>query len=83
VETRQLCETYHIDPLGTFASGSLLIAVSPSVSEDVISRLATAGIRAARIGAMMPQEEGLRLIRNGEIRPLPVYHQDELSKVFG
>jgi hypothetical protein len=32
---------------------------------------------------MMPQEEGLRLKRNGENLPLPVYHQDEISKIFG
>jgi len=82
-ETLKLCESYHVDPLGTFASGSLLIAVSPSVSEDVISRLSAVGITAARIGVMMPKEEGMRLIRNGENLPLPVYHQDEISKIFG
>ena len=82
-ETLKLCESYHVDPLGTFASGSLLIAVSPSVSEDVINRLSTVGIMAARIGVMMPKEEGLRLIRNGKSLPLPVYHQDEISKIFG
>jgi hydrogenase expression/formation protein HypE len=83
VETLKLCGSYHVDPLGTFASGSLLIAVSPSVSEDVISRLSAVGIAAARIGVMLPQEEGMRLIRNGENLPLPVYHQDEISKIFG
>jgi hydrogenase expression/formation protein HypE len=83
VETLKLCGSYHVDPLGTFASGSLLIAVSPSVSEDVISRLSAVGITAARIGVMLPQEEGMRLIRNGENLPLPVYHQDEISKIFG
>ena len=82
-ETLKLCEPYHVDPLGTFASGSLLIAVSPSVSEDVISRLSAVGITAARIGVMMPREEGMRLIKNGENLPLPVYHQDEISKIFG
>lgn len=82
-ETLKLCESYHVDPLGTFASGSLLIAVSPSVSEDVISRLSAVGITAARVGVMMPREEGLRLIKNGENLPLPVYHQDEISKIFG
>lgn len=82
-ETLKLCESYHVDPLGTFASGSLLIAVSPSVSEDVISRLSAVGITAARIGVMMPREEGMRLIKNGEKLPLPVYHQDEISKIFG
>ena len=82
-ETLKLCESYHVDPLGTFASGSLLIAVSPLVSEDVINRLSAEGITAARIGVMMPKEEGMRLIRNGENLPLPVYHQDEISKIFG
>ncbi len=82
-ETLKLCESYNVDPLGTFASGSLLIAVSPSVSEDVISRLSAVGITAARIGVMMPREEGMRLIKNGENLPLPVYHQDEISKIFG
>jgi len=82
-ETLRLCESYNVDPLGTFASGSLLIVVSPSVSEDVISRLSAVGITAARIGVMMPREEGMRLIKNGENLPLPVYHQDEISKIFG
>ena len=82
-ETLKLCESYNVDPLGTFASGSLLIAVSPSVSEDVISRLSAVGITAARIGVMVPREEGMRLIKNGENLPLPVYHQDEISKIFG
>jgi len=82
-ETLKLCELYHVDPLGTFASGSLIIAVSPSVSEGVISRLSAVGITAARIGVMIPREEGMRLIRNGENLPLPVYHQDEISKIFG
>jgi hydrogenase maturation factor len=82
-ETLKLCESYDVDPLGTFASGSLLIAVSPSVSKSVISKLSAVGIKAARIGVMMPQEEGLRLKRNGENMPLPVYHQDEISKIFG
>ena len=82
-ETLKLCESYHVEPLGTFASGSLLIAVSPSVSEDVINRLSAVGITAARVGVMMPREEGMRLIKNGENLPLPVYHQDEISKIFG
>ncbi len=82
-ETLKLCESYNVDPLGTFASGSLLIAVSPSVSEEVISRLSAVGITAARIGVMMPREAGMRLIKNGENLPLPVYHQDEISKIFG
>ena len=82
-ETLELCESYHVDPLGTFASGSLLMAVSPSASKGVIRRLSAVGITATRIGVMMPREEGMRLIKNEENLPLPVYHQDEISKIFG
>jgi hydrogenase maturation factor len=82
-ETRILCEAYDVDPLGTFASGSLLIAVSPSATEDVISRLAAESITATRVGIMSSKEKGMRLIKKGKNLPLPVYHQDELSKIFG
>jgi len=82
-ETRLLCEFCDVDPLGSFASGSLLMAVSPSFSEEVIDRLGAEGIPAARIGVMVAKEEGKRLIKQGKTLPLPVYHQDELSKIFG
>ena len=82
-ETRVLCQSYDVDPMGAFASGSLLIAASPSVSRDVINKLAAVGIMANRIGSLIPQEEGMRLIKKTENLPLPVYHQDELSKIFG
>jgi hydrogenase expression/formation protein HypE len=82
-ETRILCGAYDVDPLGTFASGSLLIAVSPSATKDVISRLAAESITATRIGIMSSKEKGMRLIKKAKNLPLPVYHQDELSKIFG
>ena len=82
-ETRVLCRSYNVDPMGAFASGSLLIAASPSVSRDVINKLAVAGILTHRIGSLIPREEGMRLIKKTERLPLPVYYQDELSKIFG
>lgn len=82
-ETRILCQSYDVDPMGAFASGSLLIAASPSVSKDVINKLAAVGIMATRIGSLILQEEGMRLLKKAENLPLPVYHQDELSKIFG
>jgi hydrogenase maturation factor len=78
-----MCDFYKVDPLGTFASGSLLIATSPTISEDVIGRLAAEGISATRIGLMIPREQGMRLLKQNKNFPLPVYYQDELSKIFG
>ncbi|MDZ7759267.1 MAG: AIR synthase related protein [Desulfovermiculus sp.] len=56
-ETAALCDFYGIDPLGTFASGSLLIATDPLASREIVSRLQAHGITAARIGRFTAREE--------------------------
>jgi hydrogenase maturation factor len=81
-ETQRLCSFYGVDPLGCFASGSLLIATSPESSAEVIEKLSASDIPAKRIGTMMPAGKGMTLIRNGSKEPLPVYHQDELSRIL-
>ncbi|MBN2569593.1 MAG: AIR synthase family protein [Deltaproteobacteria bacterium] len=82
-ETMVLCDFYNINPLGTFASGALLISISPSATDSVIERLSLEGIPAARIGVMVSLEKGRTLIKGVKALPLPVYHQDELSKILG
>jgi hydrogenase expression/formation protein HypE len=82
-ESRLLCEYCRIDPLGAFASGSLLVAVKPSASEKAIGTLLKAGIPATRIGRMVPKGKGMSLIKASKKINLPVFHQDELSKIFG
>lgn len=82
-ETRLLCQYCRIDPLGAFASGSLLIAVSPSASEKAIKKLLKAGVQANRIGRMVPKKKGMKLLKASGKLDLPVFHQDELSKIFG
>ena len=82
-ETRKLCEHYHVSPLGTFASGSLIIAVSREAADALIRSLTKQGIPAARIGELLDEAAGMSLTKGGVTRPLPVYHQDELSRIFG
>jgi hydrogenase expression/formation protein HypE len=82
-ETRAHCAHYGINPLGAFASGSLLVAVSQADSQQTMDALMSAGIGAARIGRLVKKEQGLKLIKDGEIMPLPLFHQDELSRIFG
>jgi len=82
-ETRALCAHFGINPLGAFASGSLLIAVSPQDCGRALEALDSANIQATRIGKMMERDEGLKLMQKGTEIPLPVFHQDELSKLFG
>jgi hydrogenase expression/formation protein HypE len=82
-ESRLLCQYCRIDPLGAFASGSLLVAVKPSASEKAIGALLKAGIPATRIGRMVPKGKGMSLIKASKKINLPVFHQDELSRLFG
>ncbi|MBW1669779.1 MAG: AIR synthase, partial [Deltaproteobacteria bacterium] len=67
----------------TFASGSLLIAVSPEATQNVIDALSSERIPAARIGTFVDKEKGMAIKKEEGSFPLPVYHQDELSKIFG
>ena len=82
-ETLKLCRHFGVDPLGTFASGSLLIAVSPEATQNVIDALSSERIPAARIGTFVDKEKGMAIKKEEGSFPLPVYHQDELSKIFG
>ncbi|MGE5841989.1 MAG: AIR synthase family protein [Deltaproteobacteria bacterium] len=82
-ETRLLCQYCRINPLGAFASGSLLVSVEHSASDKAISRLLKAGIPAVRIGKMVPKKKGMKLVTGQKAVNLPVFHQDELSKLFG
>jgi hydrogenase expression/formation protein HypE len=82
-ETQALCEHFRVDPLGVFASGSLLISVSPTASEELESALKREGIPSSHIGRMVSKNRGMTLIKDGRKLALPVYHQDELSKIFG
>jgi hydrogenase maturation factor len=82
-ETLALCTHFGVDPLGVFASGSLLISVSPAVSEELMASLKREGILSSHIGRVISKNRGMTLIKAGRRFPLPVYHQDELSKIFG
>jgi hydrogenase maturation factor len=82
-ETKRLCEHFDVDPLGVFASGSLLIAASPSASHGVMAALRAERINAVRIGTLVEKDKGMKLVKDSKSISLPVYHQDELSRIFG
>ena len=42
----------------------------------------SAGIACAAIGAVTERREGMTLVEGGRARPLPVFPQDEISKLF-
>jgi hydrogenase maturation factor len=80
-EGRILCEAFGLDPLGTIASGSLLLAVDPGDADGVVAGCRGAGIACAAIGRVTAATEGTTLVSAGKARPMPTFPQDEISRV--
>ncbi len=81
-EGQRLCAEYGLDPLGTIASGALVVAVDPQQTASLARAYAAAGIPCTRIGELLPAEEGICMVCNGRRRPLPRYDVDEITKVL-
>ena len=81
-EGRVLCEAFGLDPLGTIASGSLLLAVDPGDAESVIAACRGAGVDCAAIGRVTDASQGVSLVTGGHARPMPTFPQDEITRIF-
>jgi hydrogenase maturation factor len=77
-----LCREFGLDPLGTIASGALLLALAPADAGIVLHALAREGIEAAFIGRVVAPEAGVVLTRGGRPAPLPRFDQDEITRLF-
>jgi hydrogenase maturation factor len=81
-EGAALCAAFGLDPLGTIASGSLLMTLAPADASIVIHALAREGIDSHYIGRVVPREQGVRLVDATGERPMPVFPRDEISRLF-
>jgi hydrogenase maturation factor len=81
-ETDQLCQEYHLDPLGVIASGALVLTASSQETPKIITGLKEKGIQASVIGQVVPAQEGRILKKDNTKTPLPIYEQDEITKLF-
>ncbi len=81
-EGAALCREFGLDPLGTIASGALLVALGPTDAGILLHALARADIEAAFIGRVVPREAGVVLTRGGQPGPLPRFDQDEITRVL-
>ena len=81
-EAHALCSHYGLQPLGLIASGALLAVTAPSDTAVALEALAAAGIRAARIGRIVPRDEGVTVRWPGGRHPLPRFDSDEIAKLF-
>lgn len=81
-ESRLLCDTFHLDPLGVISSGALLIVVSPEDVHRVQNAIRGAGLRCEQIGTIMDAAYGVCIRRHGGLEPLPIFEQDEITRLF-
>jgi hydrogenase maturation factor len=81
-EGARLCGEFGLDPLGTIASGSLLLTLAPADAAIVLHACAREGIECAFVGQVVPREEGVLLVEGGRPRTMPVFQQDEITKIF-
>jgi hydrogenase maturation factor len=81
-ECETICAALGLDPLGTLASGALLLAVAPEDSTRVMEALARENITCAQIGELVHSAEGLKMRTRVERIELPSFARDEVTRVF-
>lgn len=80
--TETLCQIFNLNPLGVIASGALVLAVAPADARTIVAALREAGIAAAQIGEVWERERALKLRDGEELIDLPIFPQDEITKLF-
>jgi hydrogenase expression/formation protein HypE len=81
-EASVLCQVYGLDPLGTIASGALLIATPFEDAVRIQQALQANHIRCAAIGRIVPASEGVLLNDGNRLRALPEFMTDEITRLF-
>jgi hydrogenase expression/formation protein HypE len=81
-EGKALCAAFGLDPLGTIASGALLMTLTPADAGIVIHALAREAIDCHFIGQVVPRSQGVTLMSGSRQEPMPVFAQDEITRLF-
>lgn len=79
--TKKICAHYDIDYLRLISSGSMIIMASPDKKSVILEKLEAEGVAAREIGRILPIEEGLYLLKDGEKQEIEPPRADELYKV--
>lgn len=82
-EGRTLCNLYGLDPLGTIASGGLLVVVAIEDSTRLVAACEQEGIPVAYLGHVVTAAEGvMERGDDGEWHLLRIFATDEITRVF-
>jgi len=79
-ETLKLAEIFHFNPLGLLASGSLLIVCREAIALKILQHFLREPLTL--LGSFIPKNKGKILVKNGKIRNLPRFDQDEIVKIL-
>ncbi len=81
-ETRRLCSYFGLDPMGSIASGALLLSIDPRDTKRVLNGFKMAGIKAAVIGTAKGKRAGVRVLDGSRERPLKFFERDEITRIL-
>jgi hydrogenase maturation factor/beta-phosphoglucomutase-like phosphatase (HAD superfamily) len=81
-ETRKICDSLDIDPLGLIGSGSLLISCRKAGCEKLMADVRDAGIEIACIGEVMDRGQGVNAYKKNRQVSWPAFEVDEITKLF-
>ncbi|MCS7222856.1 MAG: AIR synthase family protein [Anaerolineae bacterium] len=81
-EGERLCAEFGLDPLGTIASGSLLVVLPEEEVPVLRAALEAAGHPVAVIGRVQEAKDGVWALQRGQRVPLPCFPTDEIAKLF-
>ncbi|MCX5754370.1 MAG: AIR synthase family protein [Candidatus Krumholzibacteria bacterium] len=62
---QRTAEIFGFDPFCAISEGTLLVAVDGRDADELVAALAAEGISSANCGEIVPEKEGLRVIRGG------------------
>ncbi len=82
-ETRAICSSMNIDPLGLIGSGSLLICCHPDESQLLLKKLESAGIETALIATVVDDGPGIKAVKGRTVVDWPRFAVDEIARLFG
>lgn len=80
--SRKVCEIFGLDPLGTIASGALLIVASEESGPGIVKALQRENIDAAVIGTIESGQPAVYQITHHGRQLLAKFNRDEIARVY-
>ncbi len=80
--SRKMCERFGLDPMGTIASGALIIAAASSSGQAIINALEKSGITATIFGRIEEGQPTVYQITSSGRQLLAKFSRDEIARLF-